>query len=66
MDYILSRVMKSFDGKSKTVQFKIAEQINNSPVSDTLNVFDIVSGEKNDLMQILMRLLPSYSVQTCA
>ena len=38
MDYILSRVMKSFDGKSKTVQFKIAEQINNAPVSDNLKL----------------------------
>lgn len=52
MDYILSRVMKSFDGKSKTVQFKIAEDINSKVVNDKLNIFDMIQGYCADIASV--------------
>ena len=42
MHYAISRVMKSFDGKSKQIQYKIAQDINSRNVDDNLNVFDLV------------------------
>ena len=37
MDYILMRVMKSFDGKSKSIQYKIAQDVNTKVVDEHLN-----------------------------
>ena len=42
MDYALHCVMKSLDGKSKSIQYKIAEDINNQEISDTTNGFDMI------------------------
>ena len=42
--YALSRIMKSFDGKSKHVQYKIAEDMNNMEIDDNTNIFDMVQG----------------------
>ena len=42
MDYILSRIMKSFDGKSKTIQYTIADDINSQQIDDETNVFDLM------------------------
>ena len=40
---ILTRLMKAFEGKSKTVQYKIAEIINSGEeIDETLNLFDII------------------------
>ena len=42
MHYILSRVMKSFSGKLKTIQYRIAEDINNRVITDETNAFDMM------------------------
>ena len=42
--YALSRVMKSFDGKLKHVQYKIAEDMNNMEIDDNTNIFDMLQG----------------------
>ena len=42
VDYALSKVMKSFEGRSKTIQFRIADDINNTKDTKTLNVFDMM------------------------
>jgi hypothetical protein len=40
---ILSRIVKSFEGKSKTVQYKVAEIINSGvDIDETLNLYDII------------------------
>ena len=49
MDYILMRVMRSFDGKSKTIQYKIADDINNKVVDENLNVFDLIQSYCSDM-----------------
>ena len=42
MHYILSRIMKSFNGKLKTIQYRIAEDINSRVITDNTNVFDMM------------------------
>ena len=42
MDLALICVMKSLDGKSRTMQHQIANDINNSDITDQTNVFDMV------------------------
>ena len=42
MHYALSRVMKSFNGKIKTIQYKIAEDINSRKITDETNVYDMI------------------------
>ena len=42
MHYILSRVMKSFSGKLKAIQYRIVEDINSRVVTDETNVFDMM------------------------
>ena len=40
---ILACIVKSFEGKSKTVQYKIAEKINSGvAIDETLNIYDNV------------------------
>ena len=44
-DVILMRVMRSFEGKSKTIQHKIADDINSPEgITENTNVFDMVHG----------------------
>ena len=44
-DAILMRVMNSFEGKSKTIQHKIADDINSPEgITEDTNVFDMVHG----------------------
>ena len=40
--YSLCRLMRAFDGKSKTLQYQIAADFNNMKVDDNLNLFDLV------------------------
>jgi hypothetical protein len=40
--YLMSKVMRAFDGKSKTIQFKIAEDLRNHKIDDTLNIYDLI------------------------
>ena len=42
MHYILSRIMKSFQGKLKTIQYRIAQDINSRVITDDTNVFDML------------------------
>ena len=42
--YALSRIMKSFDGKLKHVQYRIAEDMNNMEIDDNTNIFDMLQG----------------------
>ena len=44
MDYALMCVMKSLAGKSKTIQYKVADDINNNTITDATNVFDMIQG----------------------
>ena len=40
---ILSRIVKSFEGKSKTIQYKVVEIINSGvDIDETLNLYDII------------------------
>ena len=52
MHYALSRVMKSFDGKSKTIQYKIAQDINSQTVDDNLNIYDLVQSYCADMAAV--------------
>jgi hypothetical protein len=50
---ILARIVKSFEGKSKTVQYKIAEIINSGvETDDTLNLYDIVQSICTDIATV--------------
>ena len=40
--YFMCRIMKAFDGKSKTVQFEIASDFNNETIDSNLNIYDLV------------------------
>ena len=42
MDFALLAVMKSLNGKSKTIQYKIAEKINNNEIESVEKVFDLI------------------------
>ena len=42
MHYGLSRVMKSFNGKLKTIQYKIAQDLNSREIDEHTNVFDMI------------------------
>jgi len=52
MHFVLSRVMKSFDGKLKTIQYKIAEDINGREINDQTNVFDMVQSYAADIATV--------------
>ena len=47
----MSRVMKAFDGKSKTTQHKIAADIDSRDI-DHLNFFDLIHGYCSDLASV--------------
>ena len=42
MHYVLTRIMKSFNGKLKTIQYRIAEDINQRVIDDNTNIYDMV------------------------
>jgi hypothetical protein len=44
MDYILMRIMASFDGKNKTIQHQIARDINERGDEDDVNIYDMIQG----------------------
>ena len=50
---IMCRLMKAFDGKSKTVQFKIAEDFNRLNLDDpNINLYNLVQGYCADLASV--------------
>ena len=42
LHYYLTRVMQSLDGKHKTVQYKIAEDLNALSADDDVNIYDLI------------------------
>lgn len=50
--FIMGKVMRSFDGKSKSIQFKIAEDMNTHPIDESLNVYDLVQTYCADLASV--------------
>ena len=42
LHYCLTRVMHSLDGKHKTVQYKIAEDLNALSADDDVNIYDLI------------------------
>ena len=50
-DYAMTRVMKAFDGKSKTTQHKIAKDLNNNDL-ESLNFFDLIHSYCSDLASV--------------
>jgi hypothetical protein len=42
MHYVLTRIMKSFNGKLRTIQYRIAEDINQHVIDDNTNTYDMV------------------------
>lgn len=51
-DYMLTRIIKSFEGKSKTTQYKIAEFINSHQVDENTNLFDLVQQVCADIASV--------------
>ena len=64
MHYVLSRGMKSFDGKLKTIQYKIAEDINRTVINDHTNVFDMVQSYAADIASVGDSKAPAMQVQS--
>ena len=52
IDYALSRIMKSFDGKSKSLQYKIAQDINAKKNDEDNNIFDMIQGYCADVASV--------------
>ena len=50
-DYAMTRVMKAFDGKSKTTQHKIAQHLNNNDL-ESLSFFDLIHSYCSDLASV--------------
>ena len=46
------KLVKAFDGKSKAIQFKIADDFNNKVIDESLNVFDLVQKYCADLASV--------------
>ena len=42
MDYALHKVMRAFDGKNKSIQYKIASDINNMTIDGDTNICDMI------------------------
>lgn len=50
---ILSRIVKSFEGKSKTIQYKVVEIINSGvDIDETLNLYDIIQSICYDIATV--------------
>ena len=42
MDYVLHCIMKSLNGRSKTIQYRIADDINTKEIGDRTNIYDML------------------------
>ena len=42
MHFVLTRILKSFNGKLTTIQYRIAEDINQRIVDDNTNIYDML------------------------
>jgi hypothetical protein len=52
MHYMLTRVMKSFKGNLKTVQYRIADEINSTTVDEKYNIFDMIQKVATDIASV--------------
>ncbi len=52
MDFALTKIMKSFNGRCKSVQFDIAKDINTREINDQTNVFDMIQGYCADIASV--------------
>ena len=52
MHFDLTHIMKSFNGKLKTVQYRFAEDVNGRVIDDNTNVFDMVQSYATDISSI--------------
>ena len=50
--YTMCRLMRAFDGKSKTIQFKIAEDFNKMDLDENINLYDMVQTYCADLTAV--------------
>ena len=52
MDYALNKIMHAFDGKNKSIQYKIATDINSMQVNDDTNIYDMIQGYCADIAAV--------------
>ena len=52
MHYALSRILASFNGKLKTIQYKIAEDMNSREIDNMTNIFDMVQSYATDIASV--------------
>ena len=52
MDFALHKIMHAFDGKNKSIQYKIASDINSTIVDDSLNIYDTIQGYCADIAAV--------------
>jgi hypothetical protein len=52
MDFALHKIMHAFDGKNKSIQYKIAADINSTIVDDSLNIYDMIQGYCADIAAV--------------
>ena len=52
MDYALMCVMKSLDGRARTMQYKIADDINKQEITDQTNVYDMVQSYASSMASV--------------
>ena len=52
MHFILTRILKSFKGKLKTIQYRIAQDINSRVIDESTNIFDMVQTYAVDIASV--------------
>jgi hypothetical protein len=52
MHFVLARIMKSFNGKLKTIQYRIAQDINSRAISDNTNIYDMVQSYATEIASV--------------
>jgi hypothetical protein len=50
--YCLGRILKSFSGSLKTIQYRIANDINNKVIDDDFNIFDLVQQYATEIASV--------------
>ena len=52
MHYSLCRILRSFNGKLKTIQYRIAEDMNGQEINDKTNIYDMVQKYATDIASV--------------
>ena len=50
--FVMGKIMRAFDGKSKSIQFKIAEDLNKHSIDESLNMYDLIQTYCADLASV--------------